>query len=210
MKRTIHMLVTCAVFCAVGSTTLAAVYRVELSPVASRALNLGTETYPGDHVNNLLSPRNENPQGGSPATGGILGGMSYDDVSNMLTMDFAYGSAFGFVDLASDWNGGLHIHGNGTDTAHYPAINTNAGVIYNLASLHTASGPRSGRVTGSVAITATHETWLLDNKLYINVHSVGIPGGEIRGQLVLVPEPAALCLAVLAGFGVLGLRRRRA
>jgi hypothetical protein len=209
MKRIILIVFACIALCIVGKPLFAATYPVLFSPDASLALNLGTETYPGDHAPGL-SPDNESNMPASTASGDILGGITYDDVSNLLTFDFAYGSAFGFNDLLSDWNGGVHIHGNGTNTALFPAANANAGVIYDLASSHTASGTRSGRVTGSRILTATHEGWLFNNQLYINIHTINNSGGEIRGQLVLVPEPGALCLATLAGLAALGLRRRRA
>jgi hypothetical protein len=133
--------------------------------------------------------------------------MTYDDVTNLLTFDIGYGSAFGFNDLTSDWNGGVHFHGNGTNTAHFPAVNTNAGVIYDLVSSHTSSGLRSGRLTGTRTLTETHETWLKDNQLYLNIHTAQFPGGEIRGQLVIVPEPASAALCVIA-LPLLARRRR--
>jgi hypothetical protein len=45
--------------------------------------------------------------------------------------------------------------------------------------------------------------------LYYNVHTTDHPGGEIRGQLTLIPEPAScmLCLIGIASFGT--LRRRK-
>ena len=185
----------------------AAVYPLDLSPPANQAANLGTQIYPGDHALGL-SPQNESTKPASTASGGEMsGGISYDDVTNVISFDFGYGSAHGFSDLNSDWNGGVHIHGNGTNTALFPANNANAGVIYDLASSHTASGTRSGRVTGTRTISETHEGWLFNNQLYINVHTATLGGGEIRGQLVIVPEPGALTL--LAGAGMVAMIRRR-
>jgi hypothetical protein len=202
-------MVTVAMF-VTATPTLGAVYNILLSPPADRALNLGGPgfIYPGDHAPGL-SPLNEGAVVNSTGSGDILGGIRYDDVTNLLTFDVAYGSAFGFSDLVSNWNGGVHIHGNGNNTALFPATNANAGVIYDLASSHTSSGPRSGRITGTRTLTETHELWLFRNQLYLNVHSQQFGPGEIRGQLVIIPEPTAVFLALVGMVGLFAGRRRR-
>ena len=192
------------------SLAMAATFDIDISPNGG-ALNLGSTTYTQDHAVGL-SALNENAQPASLGTGNEVGsGISYDDVTNVLSFDFAYGSAFGFVDLASDWSGGLHFHLPGG--VNFPAVNTNAPAVIGLAGFHTASGTRSGRVTGSALLTAGQESDLFDNLIYINIHSVGDPGGEIRGQVIAVPEPATAALALmglLLGLAIFGRGRRHA
>lgn len=58
---------------------------------------------------------------------------------------------------------------------------------------------------------ATNLPLILAGQAYINFHTVQFAGGEIRGQLTVVPEPATVLLTA-AGIALLGLvqvRRRR-
>ena len=183
-----------------GLCTQATLIQFDISP-ASGALNLGASVYTQDHAVALAAP-NAVGQPASPATGNeVGGGITFDDVTNLLTYDIAYGSAFGFVDLAGDFTV-AHIHG--PVPVQFPSPNTGAGVTVGLSNI--ASGTRSGRFTGSVTLTSGQGQDLLDNELYINVHSGFAGGGEIRGQLVAVPEPSAF---VLLGFGVVLLFQAR-
>ena len=51
---------------------------------------------------------------------------------------------------------------------------------------------------------------ILNNRAYINFHTVQFPGGELRGaigsELAPVPEPSTM---LLVGFGLAGLMRSR-
>ncbi|MCU0787385.1 MAG: CHRD domain-containing protein [Verrucomicrobia bacterium] len=49
---------------------------------------------------------------------------------------------------------------------------------------------------------------MLANLLYVNIHSTFAPGGEIRGQVLLVPEPASLSLAAFSAIALMLMRRK--
>jgi hypothetical protein len=54
---------------------------------------------------------------------------------------------------------------------------------------------------------------LVSGQTYLNIHTIEFPGGEIRGQLSAIPEPATLLLmgtGLMATMGVLRRRRRKA
>jgi hypothetical protein len=176
---------------------------------------------------------NEVPQNSSSATGQELSpGISYDTSTHQLTLHFGWGSADAAgngIDLGSDFLG-AYIQGpansNGTTTG---------GVLYDLTANETdlSDGGRSGFIDlpdigdgnppalqlvdnpkGSGWDIATQEQQLHDSQWYLNLASDAIPGGEIRGQLILtaVPEPEEYTMIaglLLLGFGVYRRARSR-
>ena len=203
MKRMVFVL---ALVIAGGiASSHASLYRVELSPGPGQALNLGATTYTQDHAVGLAG-LNEEALIVLAGSGNTVGdGITYDSATRLLTFDFAYGSAFGFTDLVGELTV-LHFHG--PDAVNYPLANSSAGVILDLAPFHTASGTGSGRITGSTTLSELNETRLLDNQIYVNIHSSVYGSGEIRGQLVLVPEPSSVLLALIGGASICAIRRR--
>ena len=121
------------------------------------------------------------------------------------------GSYSGLSALANN----AHIHG---PSGPFPA---SAGVLYNLGNTIVPLNVTGGNISGTVSLvplqsgayTVQEQLDDLNNQLwYINIHSVGqFAGGEIRGQIVPVPEPSTW---VLMGFGAIGLlwsvRRKKA
>jgi hypothetical protein len=207
MKTSAALLASGMMFLAGAVKSQAALFLIDLSPVTGTALNMGAPVthYFGDHSVGLAAP-NETAPPASLATGNeIGGGITFDSVSKVLSFHVGYGSALGFTDMVGVFTD-AHFHGPGP--VMFPAPNVSAGVIIPVGATHAPAGPGSGTLFGSVILSPADEGMLFDNAIYLNIHSTFAPGGEIRGQLVVVPEPATAAL-ILLGAVALPLRRRR-
>ena len=201
-----------ALFAVVHSTE-ASMFFIDISPNGG-ALNLGATSYTQDQTIGL-SALNAVGQPASSATGGEIGaGIVYDDVSNILSFEFGYGSDFGFVDLQGDWS---NAHAHGPDAVSFPNPNVGAGAIAGqtiTAGHMPGSSTLTGSFVGSWTLSPADEQDLFDNEIYINIHSSppsGFSGGEIRGQLVpvgVIPEPSTLAL-ISSSLAVLFVLRKR-
>lgn len=158
-----------------------------------------------------LSGTNEVP----PTTSTGTGNASVTLVGNTLDVTIS------FSGLSSGTTAG-HIH-------CCAALGTNANIAVPFATLQT--GVTSGTLTAAYDLTnasvysaafladvggtaALAETALLAglnaDQAYANIHTTTNPGGEIRGQLMPVPEPATfVVVGTLLGFAVLTRRRRQ-
>ncbi len=96
-----------------------------------------------------------------------------------------------------------HIHGPA-------AFGVNAPALFNFGGLVTlTNGGLNGTVSNAMfAISAAQAIEFDAGRMYINVHSQNFPGGEIRGQLNVVPEPSSMFL-MATGLGGLALMLRR-
>lgn len=92
-----------------------------------------------------------------------------------------------------------HIHGPA-------ALGFNAGVVFPFAGVPAAT---SGTLPEQVfAMPVARLADFKAGLYYFNIHTSNYPGGEIRGQIHLVPEPATLSLMLLGGLTLLRHKRR--
>ncbi|MDA0768563.1 MAG: CHRD domain-containing protein [Verrucomicrobia bacterium] len=130
--------------------------------------------------------------------GGELGaGISFNDSTNILSIIVGWGSGNGFVNLSGVATA-AHLHGPANQT-------TAASVLVPLTISNTSAS--NGGITQNIIIGSGDVADLLAGNVYLNVHTGANPGGEIRGNLVQVPEPSGMLLCA-AGL-LLFLRRRR-
>jgi len=138
-----------------------------------------------------LTGLGENPANASTATG--FGTVILNASQTQITVNESWTGLIGGPATAS------HIHGPG-------GVGTNAPVLFPFTGVTAAT---SGSIPEQTfAISATQVGYLFSGFLYMNVHDSQFGGGEIRGQLVLVPEPSTINLLRL-GIGGIVLQAMR-
>ncbi len=169
------------------------------------------------NAGNGLLPDNEVGMGtafgsGSPAIGDEAGvGVVLDPDTNLLIVSFQFQDLTDglFFDAVS----GIHLH-EVTDPSD--PFNSTGPIVFNLNSFSDANvsnftpqiadGATSGKVTAVVDVNGFEDSLLAGN-FYLNIHSQAFNGGELRANLVAIPEPSAMVIAV--GACLLTLKRRR-
>lgn len=159
-----------------------------------------------------LLPSNEVPPTASTASGQAR--VTYDTVANTLTI-FETFSGLTTGTTAS------HIHcctpvtaGVATTTptfAGFP-LGVTSGTFSIVLDLSLASSYNPAFVTANGSIAAANAALvagLAAGNAYLNVHTTQFPGGEIRANLVPLPEPGSWALMGAALIGIGALRRKR-
>jgi CHRD domain-containing protein/PEP-CTERM motif-containing protein len=120
---------------------------------------------------------------------------------------------FAFDDVANNILGSVSFTGLGSPATlshiHVGAPGANGGVIVSFVPYTPAA--TSGLIAPGIplAFPVANIPALFAGNTYFNIHTGTFPGGEIRGQLVLVPEPGTLALAGLGSLGLLFWRKRQ-
>lgn len=130
-----------------------------------------------------------------------------------LTMSETVMTISGDFDGLSGTAVNAHIHG--------PApTGQNAGVLYGLFNFITfAPGNNSGSINAPVSLVDNPNGTIFDipaqldqlnsGQWYFNIHSSAFGGGEIRGQILSVPEPSTIAMSDLGivSFVIWQIRR---
>lgn len=143
---------------------------------------------------------------GTPGSGGEFGqGIFFNDVTLQLTINVAWGSGNGFLDLTSAANNS-HIHGP-TASGGSGSFTQDAPVLFNLPRVSN-SATNGSIVTVVQLLDSAQAADLLAGRYYVNIHTVNNGGGEIRGNIV--PEPSGIALLSLGLLPLIQRRSRRA
>lgn len=157
---------------------------------------------PGSGPATGLSPGNEVIATASNGSGGEIGrGIYLDTDTRALYFNLGYGSSFGFRDLTEPAFAWL-LHGPA-------ALGETAPAIFNLGPFHTfaADPAKGGIISGSLQLDLASEANLLKGLDYINIYTTANLGGELRGQLLVVPEPSFAAMVATIVAGLLGYSR---
>lgn len=162
----------------------------------------------------LTGPQ-EVPPTASPGIGSAL--VTLDTLTNQLTINLAFAGLLSPTTAAH-----IHCCAGPTGTAipattvpSFPGfpLGVTTGTYLQTFDLTLASTYNPAFITASggtvAAAQAAFIAGLLSGQTYLNIHSVQFPGGEIRGQLQAVPEPATLLLLSTGIIGAAGALRKR-
>jgi hypothetical protein len=156
------------------------------------------------HAQNFIAMLDGAQDGGGTRTGSGIINLTL--TGNAFTFSGSFSGLSGTVNT-----GGFHIHAPA-------AAGQNASVLYGLfPSITLGADNKSGTINGSQTLVAGQLGFDIPTQLnqlntglwYFNIHTSTFGGGEIRGQILPVPEPSTLVLAALGLSGLVIWRVRR-
>lgn len=161
-----------------------------------------------------LAGSNENPPNGSARTGSATFVLNDAETELSYTVEvFGFDFAGIYTADPNDDISGLHVHAapagqNGGVVFGIFSPSQDADVVLNISQdAIQFSGVWDGGDPSNMSL-ASQLPALKSEGLYLNLHTAAFPGGEIRGQIEAVPEPASAALALI-GFGGLFVLHRR-
>lgn len=159
----------------------------------------------------VLSALNEVPTNPSAGTG--FATVVFDDTAHTLSVDVTFSGLTGVTTVS-------HIHccalpgsnaGVATEVPSFSnlPVEVTSGVFtqfYDTLNLLTYN-PAFITANGGSAISAEAALFagLMEGKAYVNLHTRFRPGGEIRANLVRVPEPGSFALVAIATVGMMSM-----
>ena len=159
----------------------------------------------------VLLGANETGPNNSPATG--IGTLSLSADNRFAQIDISFTDLTAPITIGHAHCCALQGTNAGVAIDFLPPL-VSSGSFSRLYDLTLASTYTGGFITGSGGTVAAAQARFLDaldlGQVYFNLHTSTFPGGEIRGNLSMVPEPSSWAM-LLAGFGLVGAvaRRRR-